>query len=190
MTGGGWEMSSDDPLDGAGTGTWRARVETSGAVRFAPRELSCWFAGNDLAVRDDHGRLLWLAVGRTTVCRDAVRGLVESHEEAPDTGLIRHPASEAVALQGPGAALAWLGVGAPYDGTRGDGVYLGRAVHRVLLEGNQFDAIEILTDHETGHVLGITAEHREHGPLGVLVTTFVRETSERSPFELTPDDRT
>lgn len=184
-----WDDNSAAPEASNGQ-MWVVEVETSGALAAAPRVLRCWFHGEDLAVRDDQGVLLWLNVGPYTAYQDGGRGLAEAREDAFDEVMFRHPVPEAAALASLQSALAWLGTREPNSPAEEPTKYLGLSARTTRLSSEPFDDIQIVTDEATGRVLQIMATHHVHGQSGVRVTNAALHPVSDEAFEVLESDRT
>lgn len=140
-------------------------VQSSGAIRFAPRVVRCWIAREQIAVRSSSGDLIW--VEDTTVpAGDPDEEVVWVSPKAPELKALRDLAS----------VCAWLGL-SPSEVTETSTAsqFLGRPVHQYAasdLPESVFTPVSITEDDESGAILKVAATSTGHGPLQLEATSF------------------
>lgn len=162
---GNWSMS----FDSVPSGRFKIpdvavmTLETSGAIRFAPRTVTCWIAREQLAVRSSTGEVIWIKDSNASTNPDDAVIWISS--KAPEVEAMRDLFS----------ACAWFGVD-PAALTKPDAAeLLGRSVSRYHVAdapGGRFASIAMTEDDESGAILELTANSSAHGPLRLTATSF------------------
>jgi hypothetical protein len=141
-------------------------LRSTGAIRFAPRTLTCWIARDHLSVRSSTGELIWIE--DTTPAATA-----PSARNAGRSPLIDPTAPEATAVRDLNSVCSWLGLDArslaPGEPVR----HLDRPAIRYAASNDKFVATSMIEDDESGAILQVLATSADFGALRLEVTDFM-----------------